>query len=140
MSGKTYHPWARVYPAPDLPGEWIAHCLDFDVVTQGRDPLHAMHMLLEAVCLVVSSDVRRGADPLDRRADDEDWEPLWRTVNGGQSIDIREVSLAEAERFVFATQFKLDVMMQQQELLMSEPPRTPRMERAFAHPFSQAMC
>ena len=38
-----------VYPAIDLPGQWIAHGLETDVVTQGNSPEHALAMMGDAL-------------------------------------------------------------------------------------------
>ena len=38
-----------LYPAPDLPGQWIAHGLETDVVTQGDSAEHALAMMADAV-------------------------------------------------------------------------------------------
>jgi len=37
-----------VYPAPDLKGQWIAHGLETDIVTQGDSPEHAIEMMADA--------------------------------------------------------------------------------------------
>ncbi len=42
-----------VYPAPDLPDQWVAYCLELDLVTQGNDAQHALSVLSEAVALLV---------------------------------------------------------------------------------------
>jgi len=64
---------SMIYPAEDVPGQWIAHCLDFGVVTQGNDPVHAAYMLLDALTLVLSDDVLSGKNPHRRRASAEEW-------------------------------------------------------------------
>lgn len=38
-----------LYPAPDLPGQWIAHGLETDVVTQGDSAGHALVMMADAL-------------------------------------------------------------------------------------------
>jgi hypothetical protein len=66
-----------VTPAQDLPGQWVAHCLNIDIVTQGDSIQHALAMAREAVLMVVRDDLIRGRDPLQRRpAPEECWEPL----------------------------------------------------------------
>jgi predicted RNase H-like HicB family nuclease len=62
--------------AEDVPGEWVAHCLDFDVVMQGSSLRHAFDAVKEAVEMVVIDDLERGADPRARRAPDEYWKRL----------------------------------------------------------------
>jgi len=70
--------WILVYPAPDVAEQWVAHCLDFDVVTQGNSLEHALFMGREAVDVVVKSDLEAGHDPFERnQAPDEDWDRLF---------------------------------------------------------------
>lgn len=68
--------WAYFRLAPDVPGQWEAHCLDLDVVTMGNSFTHAVHMLVEAIAIVVSDDIQNGRNPFDRKAPPEDWEPV----------------------------------------------------------------
>lgn len=72
--------WFLIERAKDLPGEWFASCPDFYVVSQGRSLKHAFDMLFEAVSMVVTSDLERGADPEDRRAPKAKWDELWGVV------------------------------------------------------------
>lgn len=55
-----------ITPAESLPGQWVAHCLNIDLVTQGNSIEHAFEMAREAVLLVVEDDLRNSLDPLDR--------------------------------------------------------------------------
>jgi hypothetical protein len=38
-----------LYPAPDLEGQWIAHGLETDLVTQGDSAEHALAMMADAL-------------------------------------------------------------------------------------------
>ncbi len=38
-----------IYPAPDVEGQWIAHGLETDIVTQGDSPDHALEMMGDAL-------------------------------------------------------------------------------------------
>jgi hypothetical protein len=38
-----------IYPAPDLRGQWIAHGLETDLVTQGDSAEHALAMMADAL-------------------------------------------------------------------------------------------
>lgn len=38
-----------LYPAPDLAGQWIAHGLETDIVTQGDSAQHALAMMADAL-------------------------------------------------------------------------------------------
>jgi predicted RNase H-like HicB family nuclease len=53
-----------IYPAPDLPGQWVAHCLETDLVSQGNDPAHALEMIAEAIELVARQNIEKGRPPL----------------------------------------------------------------------------
>lgn len=57
----------------DVPGYWEAHCLDLDVVTQGRTLGEAVIAVREAMLMVIEDDLRMNIDPLRRRAPDEFW-------------------------------------------------------------------
>lgn len=66
-------------PAPDVAGQWTAHCLDWDLVTQGDSEEHAWEMLREAVEMVVANDQEHGRNPFDRkRAPQKYWEQAQR--------------------------------------------------------------
>jgi len=57
--------------AEDVPGCWVAHCLDFDIMSIGDSPQHALEMVREAVGLALADDLNHGRDPHERRADDK---------------------------------------------------------------------
>jgi predicted RNase H-like HicB family nuclease len=60
---------------PELPEQWVAHCLNWDLVTQGDSIEHAMKMVVEAVLMVIDDDRDAGLDPEDRRpAPDNLWD------------------------------------------------------------------
>lgn len=70
--------WILLSPATDVEGQWIAHCLDLDVVTQGSSLEHAALMGREAVDIVIESDAANGKDPFSRdQAPEEDWKRLY---------------------------------------------------------------
>lgn len=48
-----------IYPAPDLKGQWIAHGLETDIVTQGDSPEHAMEMMADALKTTIEYATRR---------------------------------------------------------------------------------
>lgn len=91
MSARTYNLWLLLRPAEDVPGQWIAHCLDLDVVTQGNSISHAFTMAQEAVCMVVAEDMSEGRDPLERRAPDEFWAELWPVVTRGTVVPLSQL-------------------------------------------------
>lgn len=88
-----------VTPAESLPGQWVAHCLNIDLVTQGNSIDHAFEMAREAVTMVVEDDLRNSLDPLERpSAPAECWELLQGVVKEGRPLsdiaDRRDVTAA----------------------------------------------
>jgi len=65
----------KISPAEDVPGQWLAHCLDFGVMTQGDSPQHALEMVIEAVTMVIEDDREKGFNPHCRVLTDpeEEW-------------------------------------------------------------------
>src|SRR5258706_5776124 len=83
--------WVLMQPASNVPGEWLAHCLDFDVMSQGNSPSHALEMIFEAINITVEEDLRARRDPFARRAPDEEWKTLWSIVNSGRRTPVEEL-------------------------------------------------
>lgn len=76
--------WIVVRPAPDVPGQWVGHCLNFDIVSLGTSLENALHMTAEAVAICVADDLKQGVDPrLRPRAPKEDWELLKQVTEKG---------------------------------------------------------
>jgi predicted RNase H-like HicB family nuclease len=64
-----------LYPAPDLEGQWIAHGLETDVVTQGDSAEHALAMMADALqTLTTYQAVRRRPTLRLRPAPKEIWD------------------------------------------------------------------
>jgi hypothetical protein len=83
---RIFNLWVVVRPAEDLPDQWVAHCLDLDVVSQGTSFRHAMEMVFEASSMVVTDDIVSGRDPSSRRAPENFWDELHLIVTNGQSV------------------------------------------------------
>ncbi|MFO0586766.1 MAG: hypothetical protein U0441_04475 [Polyangiaceae bacterium] len=89
---QRYNLWFFVKRAEDVPGQWVAHCLDMDVVTQGSSISHALHMLVEAVAMSIVHDQQHGKDPFaGRRAPEEYWEELYSLQERGERVDFGEM-------------------------------------------------
>ncbi len=73
---KSFNCWAHIFKSEDVPGQWLAHCLDFDIVTQGDSVEHAAEMIEDAVGITLVDDIDKGFDPQARRAPDEEWSQL----------------------------------------------------------------
>jgi hypothetical protein len=80
------------WPAEDVPGQWLAHCLELDVVSQGNSLPHALEMLKEAVGEVLVSDLQKRLDPMRRRAPQEDWDRMWGMLKGANPRPLAEVA------------------------------------------------
>jgi len=66
---------AYVFPS-EIRGQWVAHSLHLDVVSQGDSVGDAIASLEEAVAICVEDDAQGGFDLWDRGpAPDEDWMP-----------------------------------------------------------------
>lgn len=83
--------WVLVEPASDLPGVWVSHCLDFDVISQGASPAEAVVAVTEAVGMAVTDDLNARLDPFERRAPSEFWDRLLRVLKHGKAVKISEV-------------------------------------------------
>ena len=57
----------------DVEGVFVAHVLDFDIVTQGVSVWHAIEMAIEATEMVLTDDVENGRNSQERRAPEEFW-------------------------------------------------------------------
>ena len=79
-----------VTPASDVPGQWIAHCLELDVVTQGTTPSHAIEMAAAAVQMVIDDDLAESRDPFRSRkpAPGEHWTRLTDVLRNGSPVDV----------------------------------------------------
>jgi len=76
-----------VTPSSEVRGQWVAHCLNLGVVTQGDSIQHAFMMAREAVLQVVIDDLAQGLDPLEREPADASWWQLVAEIHhGGQAL------------------------------------------------------
>jgi predicted RNase H-like HicB family nuclease len=79
----------------ELPDQWVAHCLSWDLVSQGDSPAHALKMVCEAIGLVIEEDRQDGRDPSDRPAAPSD---MWHLFARVQETGTR-ISSADVDRF-----------------------------------------
>lgn len=86
-----------VFPAPDVPGDWIAHSLELDLIAQGTSEQHAREMLEGAVRTLIAYNVEHGLVPIQIRfAPREAWEAAG--VPMPESLDITTTVRATPER------------------------------------------
>lgn len=76
-----------IYRAPDVEGQWVAHCLNWDLVSQGDSPGHAAQMIAEAAVLAIEEDKAEGFDSAKRpSAPKELWDLFSQTQRRGKQI------------------------------------------------------
>ena len=47
----------------EIEGQWVSHCLEFDVISQGDSPSHALEMLQNALEICIREDLESGVRP-----------------------------------------------------------------------------
>jgi predicted RNase H-like HicB family nuclease len=73
-----------IYPAGNVEGQWIAHCLEADRVTQGDSVEHALEMAAEALDAVAKFNTSHDRFPVTlTHAPEEIWDLLSTGPNGG---------------------------------------------------------
>lgn len=112
-SDKTYFCWVMITQSQDVPGEWVAHNLAFDVVSQGTSIQHALEMVGEASYMVVEDDLEHGRDPQSRQAPDECFDEMFKLTSEGQQIQLRDVLTAEGQKTVRALAVQMAMRVQQ---------------------------
>lgn len=81
-----------------LEGQWVAHCLNWDLVSQGDTPEHAARMIAEAILVALVEDTREGLDADDRPAAPRElWKIFERTQQRGKRIAADDVNALAAK-------------------------------------------
>ncbi|MES1204707.1 MAG: hypothetical protein ABUS79_02100 [Pseudomonadota bacterium] len=107
---RVFNMWVVARPADDLPDQWVAHCLDLDVVTQGTSFEHVIEMVKEASLMVVCDDLAAGKEPTLRRAPDECWAEMRQIVTTGKPVSMDLLSRVPRANFgSVAVQLELSV-------------------------------
>ncbi len=109
MTKRVYSAWLLVCPSREVPGQWVGHCLELDVVSQGNSLEHALSMVGEACAMVAIDDLSRGEDPLARRAGEEHYETLYRILKSGERIPIEIAQSDTSGKYTYAIPFELVV-------------------------------
>lgn len=109
MKEYRYTLWAVFTPSKQVPGEWVGHCLELDVVSQGTSLKHAMSMLSEACALVVVDDLAKGFEPMSRRAPEKDFEFLTKMQTSGERVPLDLAMSDTSRRRCYAMPFHLFV-------------------------------
>ena len=82
-----------IYPAPDLPGQWLSHCLELDLISQGNTPVHTLDMMAEAIQLCADENVREGRPPLAFRSAPSE---IWEMAGTAEEVTTRILHLSPA--------------------------------------------
>lgn len=110
------HAWVLVWPSDDVPGQWLAHCLDWDVLSHGRTPREAVRMVLEAITIVFESEIAERRDPFARKpAPKKEWTRLEGLFRHGAiesnteiaKLDAREIEAVATQVFVLVDERKV---------------------------------
>lgn len=107
-----------------LEGQWVAHCLNLDLVSQGNSPSDAVRMILEATSIAVIDDMKAGLDPAGRSPAPKDlWDLFARTQQSGTRIAAADVDrLAASKSLVVALIAYMHVAEQRAEASDRLPP------------------
>lgn len=91
---RVYSCWIVVEPAEDIAGQWVSHCLNFDIISQGATAKEAADSVCEAVAASIVDDLTKQLDPLERgtTTPPEDWERLDKILKAGTPVKMSEVS------------------------------------------------
>lgn len=112
---RTFNFTVYLTRAPDLDGQWVGHCLDVDVVSQGDSLKQAYEMTREAVEIVVLDDLNTGREPAERSAPREEWAAAYAKVK--QHSEPKLLTLGE----LFEQQDALHVAMAPLVLTFQRP-------------------
>ena len=80
-----------ISPAQDLPGQWVAHCLELDLVSQGNSPKHAEDMIAEAIEMCADENIRAGRPPFSFRAAPDE---VWSMLETAEELAIRPLRIS----------------------------------------------
>ena len=80
--------WVVLHRPEHPKGDWAAHCLEIDVVSQGRSPRHAIGMVAEAIVMTLKADITAKLLPSRRRAPDQFWDELWGILRNSEPTSL----------------------------------------------------
>jgi len=99
-----YYVHVVIYPAKDILGQWVSHCLENDLITQGNSLDHALCMTAEMLDFTMRDDLEDGKNIRERAPAPEN-DPDWKKYKDLSTIG-REVwrsDLSDANELVLAT-------------------------------------
>jgi predicted RNase H-like HicB family nuclease len=115
MDFRLFTCWVLIERSVDIDG-WVGHCLEFDIVSQGDSPQHALAMVKEATGICLLDDLNDGVDPesVRERAPTECWEALYELMKRGDRVPMKQIESGEAKVTRFAIQIVLPFFRQHQ--------------------------
>lgn len=84
---------AVAFPAPDMPGEWLTHSLDLDIIAQGSSPQAAFQSLEESILEMIAFRLSRGLRPVEWNSAPDDVWVLAEKAAGGVVLDRKPPSI-----------------------------------------------
>lgn len=107
---RFYTGWVLVERDPEAEEQvWVAHCLDFNIVSSGRTVREAIDSVYECVSVAVCDDLNAGLDPHGRnKAESEEWDRLWKIVHDGKPVKIS--ALETDAKLIIAAQIVVAVV------------------------------
>lgn len=122
MRVSTRNLWVLVTRSKELPDQWVAHCLDLDVVTQGNSIEHAFEMSVEAVQMLIDDDIEHGLNPFTRSpAPEEEWAPLHSLIQNCVPLDAVPPD-QRSQLWTVAAQLQVSVLERSKSAPKLEPP------------------
>jgi predicted RNase H-like HicB family nuclease len=96
--------WIYITRAEDIEGCWVAHCVDFNIISQGDSPQQALEMVREALGMTLADDLNRGLDPNKRRNEvtAEDWQPLLKLFEKHTRVPVDQMDVTAGNFREFA--------------------------------------
>jgi hypothetical protein len=82
----THTLWFIGRPSDDVPGDWEAHCLEFDLVAQGEKLLEALELAIEAAGIHIRESLRDQRNPYSARAPKKFWELRSSIIEAGEML------------------------------------------------------
>jgi hypothetical protein len=84
---------AVAFPAPDMPGEWLTHSLDLDIIAQGASAQAAFESLEKSILEMIAFRLSRGLHPVEWNSAPDDIWILAEKAAGGAALDRRPPSI-----------------------------------------------
>ena len=102
---------------------WVAHAVQYDVVTQGNSIGHAKRMAEEACAMVMIDDLNSGREPRDRKAPQEVWDRLNDVLARATRVAVNQLDSERRDKLTYV--FMIEVSAARS---LEAPPATDALE------------